>query len=61
MRTHLPYYPLVFLILVFVSIGVEGQETAWAVSQEVKIEKVEVDRTGNYRATFQLSPCNALI
>ncbi len=42
MRTRLSYCLFVLLGLVCVGMGAEEQHLAWAVSQEVKIEKVEV-------------------
>lgn len=42
MRTRLSYCLYVLFGLVCVNIGAEEQRFAWAVSQEVKIEKVEV-------------------
>ena len=42
MRTRLSYCLFVLFGLVCVCMGAEKQHLAWAVSQEVKIEKVEV-------------------
>lgn len=42
MKTHLSYFLFVLFGLVCVSMGAEKKQLAWAVSQEVKIEKVEV-------------------
>ncbi len=42
MRTRLSYCLFVLFGLAYVCLGAEKQQLAWAVSQEVKIEKVEV-------------------
>jgi len=42
MRTHLSYCLFILFGLVYMGMEAERQHLAWAVSQEVKIEKVEV-------------------